>query len=96
MSRTGACPWNGSLVGQVIGGPFSQSLLYSSIPAFLIERINFASKFSEWVGYRRWPVQVLYLQCCEAQLRYVYMSIFPTVLTVEQRGRLGVSGLECQ
>ena len=41
----------------------------SPVPTFLIERINFASKFSEWVGYRGWPVQVLYPQYCESQLR---------------------------
>ena len=51
----------------------------SSIPAFLVDRINFGPKFCGWVGvpiallgflpgYRRWPLQVPYPQCCEPHL----------------------------
>ena len=36
MSWIGTCPWDGSGVWLVIGGPFSQSL----IPVFLMDRIN--------------------------------------------------------
>ena len=50
------------------------------IPEFLIVRINFRLKVYRWIGvsitplrflpgYRRWPFQVPYSQCCESQLR---------------------------
>jgi hypothetical protein len=52
----------------------------SNIPEFLVDRINFGSKFCVWVGvpiapmnflpgHIGCPLQVLYSQCCESQLR---------------------------
>ena len=51
-----------------------------SVPAFLVDRINFGLKVLcvSWCpynatgflpGFRRWPLQVPYPQCCESQLR---------------------------
>jgi hypothetical protein len=51
-----------------------------SVPAFLVDRINFGLKVLcvSWCpynatgflpGFRRWPLQVPYHQCCESQLR---------------------------
>jgi uncharacterized membrane protein (DUF106 family) len=46
----GACPWDGSQVGLVIGWPFPQSLLPPLSPAFLVDRIDFGLKVL-WVGW---------------------------------------------
>jgi hypothetical protein len=80
-----ACPWDGSLVGLVIGWPFFQSVPFHLL-AFLVGRIHFSPKFCGWVGvtitplgflsgYRRWSLQFLYPKCCESQLRSTLQSL---------------------
>jgi hypothetical protein len=46
---TGACPWDIAQIGLVIGWPFPISTP-SSMPTFLVDRINLGLKVS-WVGW---------------------------------------------
>lgn len=46
VSGTGACPWDGSLVGQVIYWLFPQSLFHP-VPAFLVDNLSFGSKVAQ-------------------------------------------------
>ena len=49
VSGMGACSWDASQVGPVIGQPFPQSLLDPHIPEFLVDRINLELNVL-WVG----------------------------------------------
>jgi len=53
VSRIGARSWNGSQVGMVIGWPFPLSQVLSSMPAFLVGRINLGLKvlWVSWCSY---------------------------------------------